>query len=267
MSTLSIDQLKQKIQEYNEQLEEVNYLIKEYPKYERGENIKSRILASIRLFETFIDMKNFSERKDTMPKFQDISRAARSRGIFLGMQCEAVWKKDGEWYKATVVNMTDYGILVKFTEYNEELLVHPDQIRMRETLVMTDEMKERGDLVNTTASAKSMHKKKELAIPSSLMILPTDTEEDRRRKKRSIRSIQKKAATKVLEAGPKKRKMDWQSFSRGAKRQKTKSIFSSTPDGRVGFTSKSGSGMTQIHKPRVQKKKLNPRNLPNTRRR
>jgi len=197
----------------------------------------------------------------TKPLFEDIQKIAAEKGFFIGMQCEAKWSEDDEWYKATINNFNEFGVVVKFSEYGNKEVVNPDNIRQRQETYLTENMKKRKRKAVESASASNLDEKGDLIIPPSLRILDTDSENERRDKKRRIRSIKSKNRLKKSEETRNKRKDDWKSFQTGGnviKKKKLSSIFSS-PDsimGRVGVTG-SGKAMTNFIVPKFKPKQRN----------
>jgi len=200
-----------------------------------------------------------SLKKETqVPKYDDIQELASKKGIYIGMQCEAMWI-DGEWYKAVVNNMSVYGIGVTFTEYNTSEVVPPDNVKPRRKLdvVVLDGGKNQK---NFSSSSIILNPKGELVVPNSLKILPTDSEAIRKTKKKRLKHLKSQYRIQKAEEDRNTRKRSWQSFQDKGKTKKVRkgpSIFQS-PDsvsGKVGVTG-SGKGMTEYTTQKYEPKKL-----------
>lgn len=91
---------------------------------------------------------------------------------------------------------------------------------------------------------KKLKKIKEFEIPAHLQILETDTEKEKNKKKRTLKSLRSKHREKQREYESLKKQQSWQSFNKKAsKKSGTSSIFA-TQDGvhsKVGVVSAVGS--------------------------
>jgi len=259
--------LEERLNVLNEKLSDAQSVSYKDPKdNDEAMDYITKLNTAIELINVVIQMKKFEEEaKETIKKpiYQNINQIAASKGIYSGMACEAKWSGDNNWYKATVVNFNEFGIVVKFTgSYGNEEVVDPDDIRARNETTMSDTMLDRKNKAQETASASSLDQKGDLIIPRSLVILPTDSEEERKKKKKRIKSIKSKNRLKKTDETRNKRKNAWQSFQKegSLKRKKASSIFQTpeNPNGKVGVTG-SGQGMTEFvvpkYNPTVLKKK------------
>lgn len=94
---------------------------------------------------------------------------------------------------------------------------------------------------------KKLKKLKEFEIPSHLQILETDTEKEKTKKKRALKSLKSKHREKQREYESTKKQQSWQSFNKKTNKKSNDSIFA-TQDGvnsKVGVVS-GGSGMTEF---------------------
>ena len=80
---------------------------------------------------------------------------------------------------------------------------------------------------------KKSKKLKEFEIPSHLVIHDTDTEAQKNKKRREIKSLKNKWRVKKKEIESERKQQSWQSFQKKKGKKNDKSIFS-TSDGKVG---------------------------------
>ena len=98
---------------------------------------------------------------------------------------------------------------------------------------------------------KDVYEAKEFVVPTNLVILPSDTEEEKNRKKKKVKFLKNKFAEKKDELESRAVQSSWQSFVNKGVKKKTKgikktSMFAApdTVDGKVGVTN-SGASMTE----------------------
>lgn len=195
-----------------------------------------------------------SEVKLPISSLQPIPAGSYTREqVTIGMKCQCKFATDLQYYPVTVTGITQYGYSVTYTEYGnmEEVpleYLRPTPSAVAENKPATTEAKE---------TTKDNTKKDGLAlipIPDSLQVLPTDTEEEKRRKYKKIKSIKNKNHQIQQELQVKEVQQSWQKFvQKGTKRSLSgvvgtkSSIFSSTEDSssKVGVVN-SGRRMTQF---------------------
>lgn len=192
-----------------------------------------------------------SEVKLPYTSLQPIPPGSFSRDqVTVGLQCQCKYASDLQYYAATVTGITQYGYTVTYTEYGNVEEVPLEYLRPNPALASTNTTTE------VDAPKETKETKKELtliAIPDNLQILPTDTEEEKRRKYKKLKVIKNKNHQIQQELQVKEVQQSWQKFvQKGAKRplsgiSNKNSIFSSTEDtsSKVGVVN-SGKGMTQF---------------------
>lgn len=161
-----------------------------------------------------------------------------------GQLCQARFAADGTWYASKIDSVSERGCMVTFTEYGNQEEVPFAWVKHAEE----------------KATKKQKRKAKRdglIQIPTSLHILPTDSEADKKRKHKRVKVIKNKNKRKILEVANKKKQNSWLKFHKKTKGKRIKgsmnslrkkSIFAS-PDsleGRVGVTG-SGQGMTDFN--------------------
>jgi hypothetical protein len=269
MSTkvVNISLYQDKLKNYNEKLSNVEDLFnrfKDSKDIDDSQELISKIKSMVDLTQALIKLKEFEQvkkEKETFtkkPLFEDIQKIAAEKGFYIGMQCEAKYFEDDQWYKATINNFNEYGVVVKFSEYGNKETVYPENIRQRQEMILTENMKRRKRKAVESASASTLDEKGDLIIPESLRILDTDSEPERKEKKRRIRSIKSKNRLKKSEETRNKRKDSWKTFQKVGSKKVKGSIFQS-PDsisGKVGVTG-SGKQMTNFVVPKYKPKKIN----------
>jgi len=162
-----------------------------------------------------------------------------SSAVQIGLKCQVKYGLDQRWYDAEVIGITEFGYDVSYREYGNREEVPLEYIRP----VLS--AKEKG-----TANGGE----KLLTIPENLKILPTDTEEDKLKKKKKIKAIKSKNRVTKLDAEVGQVQATWKSFQAKSEKKDLSGIVKnsmfSSPDvveGRVGVTN-SGHGLTDYEK-------------------
>jgi len=180
----TIENLTKQLQDYESQLAIVETALNEDPTQEEFRQVKSNLVDVIKITKDLLEIKKEAEAQNK-PTYPNIHEVATARGIFVGMQVEAVWE-DGGWYKASVTSISIDGIGVTFSEYGNVATVAPDQVRPRKAHdVIVVDAKTTGS--NTYSSKNTLVVDKhtgELVLPTSLRITPTDSEQVRKMKKK-----------------------------------------------------------------------------------
>uniref|UniRef100_A0A6B2LE21 Tudor domain-containing protein n=1 Tax=Arcella intermedia TaxID=1963864 RepID=A0A6B2LE21_9EUKA len=242
------------VEDYKTQLDVVNKELTKDPSSEEYKTLKKSLIDLLKATKELLELK-----KQVLPVFDNIQELAQDRGIYIGMQCEALWK-DGEWYKAIVNTVTPHGFGVTFTEYNTTEVLPPDSVRPRKKLDVV--VIDTGNFCSQKPSTASIvvNAKGELVVPNTLKILSTDSEAVRRSKKKRLKHLKSHYRLNKAEEERNSRKRNWQSFQSQGKTKRVRkgpSIFQS-PDsvsGKVGVTG-SGKGMTEYAAQKYEPKKL-----------
>lgn len=160
-----------------------------------------------------------------------------------GMTVQARYSADRKMYTATVDQVTALGVKVTFQEYGNEEEVPFQWITY-------------GEKKRTNSKRKAQDTEVIQEIPENLKILPTDTEAQKKKKKKRIKGIKSKNRFTKMAIAQRSKMNSWQNFQTKTKGRKPKgtlvglrkeSIFRSpdTVDGKVGVTG-SGKGMTDF---------------------
>lgn len=257
MADLTPEQLEQQIAEFAEQLASVEFALRADPTNSELLDAKKSLDEVLKELHDIQELRKKIEKKETTTnnnntapsseKLKAVQDAAASKGIYVGMLCEALYSGDSQWYNARVTDINADGVVVVFDGYGNVETIDPkkDSIRARQEKAPLAGKKRKEP--ETSSSVALEH------IPKSLQILPTDSEKVRLMKKKRIKQLKSKTRFQQLEEDTTKKKSSWQDFLNTAnKKQKTtstiapkESIFRSpdTVDGRVGVVG-SGKGMT-----------------------
>jgi hypothetical protein len=93
--------------------------------------------------------------------------------------CEqAVWVGDQQWYDVVVEAIVEGGYKVRFVQYKADAEVPLEYLRSREEAQASRKR---------PAEEKDSKGPKEFVIPENLRILPTDSEEEKQRKRKKVR--------------------------------------------------------------------------------
>jgi len=268
MENLTLEELRNEIKEYEAQLAVVEASLIANSNQPEFIEVRKQLQEVLAMTKDLLMMKkDVSEPSAKVPaKYPDIQEIASKMGIYLNQRCEAQWDEDKEWYKCNITNISPEGFTVKFEKYKHVQTVGPDQIRhlKLQNLVLVDHAKKGGQV--TTKDVLVVDKTTgDLVLPPSLKILPTDSEQARRAKKKGIRALKNDHRKLQQDDTRNKRKAEWQNFvtkskggSQATKKLKTGgSIFQSpeTVDGKVGVTG-SGKAMTSFSTQKYEPKKL-----------
>lgn len=158
-----------------------------------------------------------------------------------GLKCQCRFAADRRWYDVVIDELTPHGYMVTYTKFGNKEEVPLEYLRHTPIAVL------QGD--NTGSG--------EVVIPENLKILPTDTEEEKLKKKKRIKGIKSKTRLENIDKERSAVQNTWKAFSNktsklskksgGIPHVKKRSMFASPEevDGKVGVTG-SGHGMTQV---------------------
>jgi len=263
MDEESIEELREKLDQFNEQLQQVQALLEEEPDNEEYSQIQSDLLDVVKLTKDVLKLRQEEARSaptsnsssHTSPPstkvealvHAPVTTLSSSPSFFsIGTVCEARYSVDGTWYKAVIDSILEGGKYhVTYSEYGNQEVVSIADIRP-----LKDIVKQSKNLpLKRPAVPESIQQ-----IPKSLSILPTDSEDIRAHKKKRVHAIKSQNRLKSLEQERADVKNKWLDFQKKNKKKvpmtltdrKKGSIFAS-PDsvnGKVGVTN-SGKPMTQ----------------------
>jgi survival-of-motor-neuron-related-splicing factor 30 len=175
----------------------------------------------------------------------------KSEQVQIGLQCQCKFATDLQFYAVTVTGITPYGYSVTYSDYGNVEEVPLEYLRPIATLAPSNT-----EEAASSSTSSSKDAKKDtlalIAIPENLQVLPTDTEEEKRRKYKKLKAIKNKNHQIQQEIQVKEVQQSWQKFvQKGTKRPLSgignkNSIFSSSEDtsSKIGVAN-SGRGMTQ----------------------
>jgi len=241
MSDKSLAQLQEELAASKTELEGIQTLLFEDPDNEECLTLKTELQELIRLTETYIDIKKKDQAKreatptatplidldhtflsplELLPAATPASTATGNApkpvmptGLFVGLECEAIWSGDGLWYTCVINSINDDGTIdVKFTGYGDEEQLPADKVR----------------LMDLSAGARKKRKEPDASklldgdVPKHLQILPTDSEAVRKAKKRRLKSLKLKAKLQIAEEATSQQKASWKDFS--SKSQKKRKV-------------------------------------------
>ena len=166
--------------------------------------------------------------------------------VVVGAELVGRYSGDGKYYDVIVEAVTDFGYKVSFTEYGNSEELPLEYLRVRSQTGQLPDANE-----GLVREADGTYR-----IPEHLKVLPSDSEQDRLRKRRRVKALKQKLKQSEQDAARDQSKNSWQAFQqKGAKRRvagsmkgvRKESIFAAptTVDGRVGVTG-SGRDMTEF---------------------
>lgn len=157
----------------------------------------------------------------------------RAGELRVGGECEALHPKERRWYNAVIKSATREGYLVEFGAKEQPVFLGRENVRPIGA--------------GWAAAAAATEKRREAAeevpteIPKWLKIKPTDSEKEKQRKKKRIKTIKNQMRVKKIDEDFDKKRSSWQSFCK-KKGNSHESMFKTT-DGKVGVMG-SGGAMT-----------------------
>jgi survival-of-motor-neuron-related-splicing factor 30 len=189
----------------------------------------------------------------------NMNTASTASSIAPGTVCKAIWSGDGELYTATIKRLLPNGdVVVQFEGYTDDVTVKREAVQLNS-----------GAAAAAAAAAASKKRKvedpyAEQAIPASLTIQPSDSAEERERKKKRVKAIKSANRQKRIEKEKNESAQSWQKFiskkasskavsgfSTGKKTKKSMFASPDTVDGKVGVTN-SGQGLTEVNDRKVR---------------
>jgi len=159
--------------------------------------------------------------------------------LLQGAFCDAINPKDGKWQGAIIEKISDAGYHIKFRK------------SLNKETVSIYYLREARQHAPKAVEARTMA---EFAIPEALKPLPSDSAEEREKKRKKLKHLKQRHKNNIIERDLQVKKGSWKNFNDQSKLKKmghfmikknTDSIFK-TPDtvhGRVGVMN-SGRGMT-----------------------
>lgn len=143
-----------------------------------------------------------------------------------GMKCSAKFTGDGKWYPAKVDDVTsESAIRVTFTEYGNTEIVCLEYVArgsvaapgIAKAVPAAAAISGAGDEGGDDDDDEGKGIYAGLVIPDHLRCLPTDSPEDRLRKKKRVKALKLAHKQRVTEAISEKKKGSWQSFQKSVK--------------------------------------------------
>ncbi|KAK2987003.1 hypothetical protein RJ640_024901 [Escallonia rubra] len=278
---LSIEELASNLSTYKEQLQQVRKLLDDDPGNSEYEDMEKELAEVIALTEELLATAKQSEGSgaDVSPSLQHFGGTSQhdmepttmydhSDKLTVGTKVQAVWSDDGEWYDATIEELTPNGYIVLYEGWGNREEVDPANIRLIQdqegtvdTLLEAEKEAEATKQalkrkIAQAAAADSDFQSR--SLPAKLRIEPDDPEDVKAAKRKKIHAFKSKMRKEQLEVTQNKRQNAWQQFQTTKGRakkigffsgRKRESIFKSPEDpfGKVGVTG-SGKGLTDFQK-------------------
>jgi len=257
------ESLKIQLADFESQLSIVENALQEDPNQAEFLTVKADLIGVIKITKDLLELQSEAEQSNNKTSYPNITEIATTRGIFVGMQVEALWDEDGCWYKASVTSLTSEGVGVTFSEYGNTATVAPENVRPRKAHdVLVVDAKALGAQTYSSKNTLVVDKNTgDLVLPASLKITATDSEQVRKMKKKGIKALKNEYRKIQADEQRHKRKSSWQDFQNkgkvSKKAKKDGSIFQSpdTIEGKVGVVG-SGKKMTEFQFQKYEPKRL-----------
>lgn len=228
-----------------------------------GDRVYAGVVTGI-INETEYKVKYFEYDSEVSLPVSSLSRIRHvyplikpQSSVKIGMTCQCKYSADQNFYEAIITEITANGYQVMFPQYGNGEEVPYEYLTPSAVVEKTVDRAE-----ETTAASTSTKDIKKAAgedsalipIPVNLQILPTDTEEEKIRKKKKIKAIKSKNRLISKDVEVQEVQKTWQNFvNKSSKKKslsgpvikKTSSLFKSSEsvEGKVGVTN-SGKAMT-----------------------
>ncbi|CAD7705113.1 unnamed protein product [Ostreobium quekettii] len=255
----SVEEMRASLDEYKEQLQQVDLLLGEFPDNEDYQEAKTTLTEAIQLVEgLLIDGGSFgdpsaaagvSEVPSTSGHFdagqqqapsvklpstlpasvaEQIRRAQVKAALLgqappawaVGAECQAVYSGDGQWYDAAIQSVTAGGeFVVVFEGYGNSEEVDPKQVRPRPDIQ---------EVYKGVAAPKRKRVEDEPVIseiPKWCEMKDTDDDKTKSRKKKLLKSYKSKIRFQQMDLDQKKKQQDWHSFVQGKGSKKKAGVF------------------------------------------
>ncbi|XVE89330.1 hypothetical protein DITRI_Ditri19aG0193500 [Diplodiscus trichospermus] len=268
---LSIEELASNLSTYKEQLQQVRQLLRDDPGNLEYVDMEKELAEVIALTEELLTTAKQNEISGSdigtsvsAPPAQSKESAKTSDygdKFPVGTKVQAVWSEDGEWYDATVEDITPNGYYVSYDGWGNKEEVDPANVRAIEynALLEAEKVAEatKQAIKRKIAQAASVDFQSR-SLPAKLRIADDDPEDVKAVKRKKIHAFKSKMRLEQLEVAQNKRQNAWQQFqtTKGKTKKvgffsgrKRESIFKSPddPQGKVGVTG-SGKGLTDFQK-------------------
>jgi survival-of-motor-neuron-related-splicing factor 30 len=226
MAQKSLSVLEEELVGYQTELTQVEELASEDPTNAEVAEIKTQLLELIKDTKELIALATKKEAPqppavsidniflsplatipiDATPSPPVFDKGAAERavakGLFVGLECEALWGGDDQYYSCRVELITDDGVTVKFLGYGDTELVSPEHVRLESPQAAANRKKRKEpDQDNITE------------IPKHLQILPTDSEKVRQAKKKRIKALKLQMKVQAAEQERSSSKLAWKNFN------------------------------------------------------
>lgn len=144
------------------------------------------------------------------------------KDLFKGMNLEAIYRLDGEYYKAEVINISKDYIEVLYLGYETIERLDYDMIRLVPSYKIENLKKKQEK--DKEKLRKQDEDKEELRfiVPDSLKVTINDGEDERKLKKKKVNALKLSHKEKVFELVSNKKKENWLDFQVGFRGRKRK---------------------------------------------
>jgi hypothetical protein len=156
-----------------------------------------------------ITWQGYKEKANIPFKYIKIQEYAKPEDLIVGNQCEAIYE-DGKWYIATIQQVSEHGVHVKYNKYEEVEVVSFDSVRVTPEQRVANQKKAE-EKVKPIAGGEM-----EFKIPEYLKLNPTDNEAQRLSKRKRVKAIKQKHKQMIIEKISKDKQDDWLKFSQNA---------------------------------------------------
>lgn len=150
--------------------------------------------------------------KSTLPwPYIKVQDTLKPEELEVGINCEAVYYEDGNWYPAVIDKISEHGVHVKYKKYEDIEVVSFDSVRVTPEQKLANLKKKEQD--GSKKREKDEDKETEFKIPDYLKISPADNDAQRLSKRKRVKSMKNNHKQKVLEKISKEKQEEWINFS------------------------------------------------------
>ena len=150
-------------------------------------------------------------------KAEDPAALVPKDQLKVGTKCMAKYSEDQQFYQAMITSITSHGYQLQYTEYGNHEEVPYEYIKMlnnNDNSNSNSSSSGKNELDNKRSKEEKVDdiENSFITIPKSLEILPTDTEEEKNRKRKKIKNIKNKNRIIAKDVEVQKVQKSWQNF-------------------------------------------------------
>lgn len=195
------------------QTQDGKHISKEVPPSSRIHN--ARLLDLLDGEQVLVKLIPSGETIEIASKHCKPNKLHSRQNLKIGFSCEALFSQDGEFYDATITELSDSKITVLFTGYGNSEQIGYDSIRISPDQAIRNQRLATGI---EGRKEKAVDLSKGVVIPEHLRITPADSEQNRLAKRKKVKALKHSHKMKVLELESREKQENWNCFLKNKKK-------------------------------------------------